>query len=315
MSRSMPICLDLCLLHALCYLPCACVLHAFFMCLGLNLVCHAMCYCSPFVPFYRIFLCFGPMVRTGSRPYGLCHRPYTKAYIKGFGSSYLHVCACLLLCFMLVLASLVLGFTTLDAFSGFMVVWLHLTPMRHCLDVTIWDASPWCRLLRAYLYSLPFCVMICLPCLFVPLVGFLCIFTRLHVHAWVLLVNVSSMLQHNEVRTFDPNLHLSLTNTTFCLLSRLFVFSLVCLLTCLLAFLCFACHIYHAYLLYASFICTLHLFASIACLLVSFFYLCMYTHGARTHGARMYGARARSPKCKQKRHRCKHVDCQVATFS
>ena len=52
--------------------------------------------------------------------------------------------------------------------------------------------------------------------------------------------------------TFDPNLHLSLANTTFYLL--------VCLLTCLLAFLFFACHVYHAYLLYASFICTLHLF-------------------------------------------------------
>ena len=60
----MPLCLDLCFrmlvhmdlcsLHALCYLPCACVLHAMFVCLDLGYVCHAMCYCSPFVHFYRI---------------------------------------------------------------------------------------------------------------------------------------------------------------------------------------------------------------------------------------------------------------------
>ena len=125
------------------------------------------------------FLCFGLLVWTRSRPYGLCHRPYTLAYIKGFGSSYLHVYACLLLCFMLVLASRVLGFATLDTLSGFMVVWLHLTPMRPCLDVTTWDASPWCRLLRAYFYSFPLRAMLCLPCLFVPPVGFLCIFARL----------------------------------------------------------------------------------------------------------------------------------------
>ena len=57
-------CLDRCSLYALCHHLCACVLHALFMCLGLDLVCYAMCYYSPFVPFYRIFLCFGIMVRT-----------------------------------------------------------------------------------------------------------------------------------------------------------------------------------------------------------------------------------------------------------
>ena len=61
---------------------------------------------------------------------------------KGLDHPYLHVYACLLLCFMLVLASLVLGFAMLDAISEFMVVRLHPTPMRPCLDVTIWDASP-----------------------------------------------------------------------------------------------------------------------------------------------------------------------------
>ena len=47
----MSICLDLRSLHALCYIPCACALHAMFMCLGLGYVCHVMCYCSPLVPF------------------------------------------------------------------------------------------------------------------------------------------------------------------------------------------------------------------------------------------------------------------------
>ena len=61
---------------------------------------------------------------------------------KGLDHPYLHVYACLLPCFILVIASLVLGFATLDALSGFVVVWLHPTPVRPCLDVTIWDASP-----------------------------------------------------------------------------------------------------------------------------------------------------------------------------
>ena len=40
------------------------------------------------------------------------------------------------------LASLVLGFATLDALSGFVFMLLDPTPMRPRLDVTIWDASP-----------------------------------------------------------------------------------------------------------------------------------------------------------------------------
>ena len=105
--------------------------------------------------------------------------------------------------------------------------------------------------------------------------------------------------------TFNSNLHSSLADTTFCLLSYLFAFSLVCLLSCF-----FACHVYHAYLLYASFIDSLHLFlpllVSSSCLC-----LCMYTHGVRVDGDR-----ARSPKHKQKGRRRKHVDIsQVAMFS
>ena len=98
---------------------------------------------------------------------------------KGLDNLYLQVYACLFLCFRFVLASLVLGFVMFETLNGFVVVWLHSTPTRPCLDVTIWDASPRCQLLHAYLSLFPLRVMICLPCLFVSLVGFLCIFTRL----------------------------------------------------------------------------------------------------------------------------------------
>ena len=126
--------------------------------------------------------------------------------------------------------------------------------------------------------------------------------------------------------TFDPNLHLSPVDTTFCLPFCLFVFFLVCLLACLpscflvclftlwlVMFLaiCYAYHVYHTYLLYASFTCSLHLFPSITCLLVYCLCLCMYTHGVRA-----YGARAWSPKRNQKGCERKHVNInQAAMFS
>ena len=128
---------------------------------------------------YLSFLHFGLMVRTRSRPYGLCHCPYTEAHIKGFGS--FPFCMSMLACFYSlssVLASLVLGFATFDVLSGFVVVWLHLTPMRLCSGVTNWDASLSAKLLCApSLFLLR--AMLCLPCLFVPLANFICIFTRL----------------------------------------------------------------------------------------------------------------------------------------
>ena len=72
--------------------------------------------------------------------------------------------------------------------------------------------------------------------------------------------------------TFDPNLHLSLTNTTFCLFSCLFFFSFVCSLSCF-----FACHVYHTYLLYASFVCSLHLFLPLlVCRFPAFAFACTH---------------------------------------
>ena len=107
--------------------------------------------------------------------------------------------------------------------------------------------------------------------------------------------------------TFDPNLHLSLADTTFCLPCCLFVFFLVSLRACspsylLVRLFIFSCHVSHhmLWLPYLSCLFALHplplfthLFLSIACLLVSCLCLCMYTHGARTHGAR-----AQFPRCK-----------------
>ena len=102
--------------------------------------------------------------------------------------------------------------------------------------------------------------------------------------------------------TFDPNLHLSLADTIFCFLSCLFAFLLAILLVCLLACLLTSLFLRFPCLSCLSALCLFHThFASlpsIACLLVSYLCLCMYTHGVRTHGAR-----ARSPKRKQKRCR------------
>ena len=246
------------------------------------------------------------MVRTRSRPYGLCHCPYTKAHIKGFGSPYLHVYARLLRRFMLMLASLVLGFAMFGALRRLDLVWLHPTLIRPCLGVTIYEASLDARLHHAYpsFFRSTRCYAYHV-CLCHLLAFYASLYACLHVHAWVLLASVSSMLQHNEVMdirskpTFVP-----------CRYHLLFVFSLVCLLAYLLAFLflCLLC------LSCLSSLCIFHMlfasFPSIACLLVSCLCLCMYTHGARMHGARAW-----SPKCKQKGQRHKHVDIsQVEMF-
>ena len=89
----LPMCLDLCFLHALYYLPCACVLHAMFVCLDLGYVCHAMCYCSHFVAFVSLSCVLAYLFGLDLDP-SLCHHPYTLAHIKGFGLS-LFSCLCL----------------------------------------------------------------------------------------------------------------------------------------------------------------------------------------------------------------------------
>ena len=238
---------------------------------------------------------------------------------KGLDHSYLHVYACLLLCFMLVLVTLVLGFARLDTLSGFVVMWLYPMSMWPYLDVTIRDALPRCRLLHAYLFPFPLHALICLPCLFVPHVGFWCIFTHLLTCLCMsLLASVSSILQHNEAivtqskPTFVPRgHHLLFACLLVCLFACLLVISLVCLITCLLASL----FLYLPYLSCLSASCLYRVlfayFPSIACLLVSCLCLCMYTDGMRT-----YGAKALSPRHKQKGWGCKHVNIsQTAMLS
>ena len=137
-----------------------------------------------------------------------------------------------------------------------------------------------------------------------PLAFYVSLHVCFHVHAWVLLASVSSMLQYNEVMdirskpTFVPRGH-----------HLLFAFLLVCLLTCLLAFLflcllCLSClsALYLFHMLFAS-------FPSNDCLLVSCLCLCMYIHGART-----FGAKARFPRRKQKGCGCKHIDISQAVM-
>ena len=172
----MSTCLDLCSLNALCYISCACALHTMFVCLNLGYVFHAMCYCSPFVALVAFSCvlahCFEPNLNP--MVFVIIHKPFPIS--KGLDHPF---CISMLACLYVlsfVLASLVLGFAMFNALSGFVVVWLHPTP---CLDVTTWDASPDARLLHAYLSPFSLHAMICLPYLFVPLVGFLCIFTCL----------------------------------------------------------------------------------------------------------------------------------------
>ena len=137
------------------------------LCLNLGYVCHAMCYCTSFVPFIAFSCVLAYWFRPDLDPmvFVIVHTPWPTS--KGLDHpifACLCLLACLLLCFMLVLASLDLGFAMLDAFSRFVVVWLHPTPMRHFLGVTIWEASPWCQVAPCIPFPFPLRAMLCLPC-------------------------------------------------------------------------------------------------------------------------------------------------------
>ena len=127
---------------AFCYLPCACALHAMCCVLRPRLCssCHVLL--QTFHLFIFLICVLAYWFRSDLDPmvFVIVHTPWTIS--KGLDHPILHVYACLLLCFMLVLASLVLGFATFDTLSRFVVMWLHLMPMRPCLGVTIWDALP-----------------------------------------------------------------------------------------------------------------------------------------------------------------------------
>ena len=120
-------------------------------------------------------------------------------------------------------------------------------------------------------------------CLCHPMAFYAFLHSCLHVHAWVLLTSVSSMLQQ---WSYGHSIQ------TYICPSRTppFVCFFACLPSCL-------------------FVCFLVSFPSIAHLLVSCLCLCMYTYGARK-----YGARARSPRRKQKGRGCEHKDISQAVM-
>ena len=101
----------------------------------------------------------------------------------------------------------------------FMYTFPLSTPCDAMLATLVY-ATHWLSMhhyMLAYMSMHEFCLLVCCPC-----------------------------FNTMKLWTSDPNLHLSLANTTFCLLSCLFVFLLVFLLSGF-----FACHVYHAYSLYA----------------------------------------------------------------
>ena len=165
-------------IYVLCHLSCARALHAMFVCLGLDLVCHDMCYCSPFVAlsFFHVFLAYWFGLDLYLMVFVIVHTPRPTS--KGLDHPDLHVYACLLLCFMLVLASLVLGFAMFGTLSGCMFVWLHLMPMRSCLGCNHVRGIFGCQV--APIIPFPF-FSPCNGMLIVLACGFLCIFTRLHI--------------------------------------------------------------------------------------------------------------------------------------
>ena len=227
----------------------------------------------------------------------IIHTPWPTS--KGFDHPF---CMSMLACFYALssmLASLVLGFTMFGALYGHGLVWLHLMPTRPCSGVTTWDVSLDARSLYMYPSRFPLHAIICLPCLFVPPVGFICIFTCLLICSciWVFLASVLSVLKHNEVMdirskpTFVPRgYHLLFV----------FFFFFTCLLAMHIVLICFMP--FYMFVTYFPFI---------DFLLVSCHCLCMYAHRVRT-----LGARARSPRCKQKGSGCEHVDMsQMATVN
>ena len=114
-------------------------------------------------------------------------------------------------------------------------------------------------------------------CLGHPLAFYASLHAYLHVHAWVLLASVSSILQHNEAMdirskpTFVPcGHHLS------------FAFLLVCFFACLLAFLFLCLPCLSCLFALCLFICSLHLFLLLlVCWLLVFAFAC--THMEQGH--------------------------------
>ena len=180
--------------------------------------------------FYLSFLCFGLLVWIWSRPYGLGPHPNTVAYIKWFLSPLF--CMSMLTCFYAlfsILASLVLCFATFDALWRFVVV--RFDAHKALCGCNHLGGISGCRVASCipFPFSAP-CVdmLTMLVCTTSSLSMHLYMLTYMSMHESYLLV-CRSYFNTMKLWTFDTNLHLSLTDTTFCLLVCLFA----CLSCCL----------------------------------------------------------------------------------
>ena len=119
-----------------------------FMCLDLHVGCYAMCIYSLFVSWYIFFLRFGPLGRVWIKIW--CSRPtstHLGLHQRVWISSFMHVYACFLLCFISMFACLDLGFAMLFAWHGLMLIslWGHLLVWLH--KSLLWLVWMW-RLVR-----------------------------------------------------------------------------------------------------------------------------------------------------------------------
>ena len=227
----MLVCLDLCSLHALCHHPRACALHSMFVCLDLGFVCHAMCYCSPLLllSLFLVFWSIGldPISTLWSWSSSTHRGPYQRVSITPI----LHVYARLLLCFI---------FHVSLSSSRLCHIWCPLKVCSCAVTSDAHEALCGCN----HLGGISGCwVASCIPFLFsTPCVDMLtmlvCITSSLSMHLYTLtymsmhesyLLVCHPYFNTMKLWTFDTNLHLSLADTTFCLLVCLFA----CLSCCL----------------------------------------------------------------------------------
>ena len=199
------------------------------------------CAITTLLSLYLSSLCFGHVVRTRSRPCDLCHRPYTLAHIKGFGSL---VCMSMLACFYTLssmLAFLVLGFAMLNALRRHLRdagCFLHTSPFSALCDnmlTMLVCATHWLSMhlyILAYMFMHESCMLVCL-----------------------------SHFNTMKSWTFDPNLHLSLADTPFCVFSLLvclhcLLVSFLAFVTCCVFIYAFSFHCLSASFLFFAFACT-----------------------------------------------------------
>ena len=267
MLRSMSLYLDLCV-----YVLCA-MLVCSYLCW---LLCHVLL--QPFLSFEISLSCFLALsVRCRSRSCGLGH---TQAYIKAFGSFPLCISMFASMLYAYVRHSRSRFCQALRPSQASACV-VAFVPPRAYLDVTI------CEIhlrgvggLTRHLSPLRPMLM-CLPCL-------LCT-TSLAFFAFFPFCMLAYMFMHEsvchpysnpmELRTLDPNLHLSSQDTPFCLITCLFTLS-------------YAQHALYAPVWLSLVVCSSHALpisfvCFFACLPTCFSCICIYTHGARILGARV----------------------------